>query len=224
MEKLLQKRLQQLKNNPKSTTNLPEASSPGKSSASPVINLQDTPPRPRTIHLPPLPKEQRKCSAEITAVNSEAITSPEKRQKNDKDGNSPAASPHKYKPKQSTAPGENSLSQKKMPPTNQKYAQDPSGANSSSQKKIPPPGAKSSTQKKTPLSIQKMPPTTHKNVRQRSTNRQHGRVLAYKPLDVDPDATETNNIKRRNRSRGKKRKSIRETAQDPTQSSAPANG
>jgi hypothetical protein len=87
-----------------------------------------------------------------------------------------------------------------------------------------PPGANSLTQKKkTPLSIQKMTPIAPKNVGQCSTNEQHGRVLAYKPPDVDPDATETSNIKRRNRSRGKKRKSIRETAQDPTKSSALAN-
>jgi hypothetical protein len=225
MDKLLQKRFQQLKYNPAATsrTNLPEANSPGKNGVSPVIDLQDTHPRPRTIRLSPLPKEQRRRSAESTVVNSEA-TSPGKRQKNDKDGNSPAASLHKSKPKQSTTPaGANSSSQKKMPPTNQKQAQDPSGANSSSQKKMPPPGANSSKQKQTPLSIQKMPPTAPKNARQRSTTRLHGRVLAYKPPDVNPDATETSNTKRRNRSRGKKRKSICETTQDPNKSNAPAN-
>ncbi len=90
----------------------------------------------------------------------------------------------------------------------------------------PPPGSTSSTQKKTPRSLQKMPLTTHKNVRQRTIVRQPGRVLAYKPPDVNPDATETStsNTKRRNRSRGKKRKSIREKAQDPAaQSNAPVN-
>jgi hypothetical protein len=56
MEKLLQKRLQQLKYNSELATNLPEASSPGKSSASPVIDLQDTPPCPQTICLPLLQK------------------------------------------------------------------------------------------------------------------------------------------------------------------------
>jgi hypothetical protein len=189
MEKLLQKRLQQLKYNPESTTNLPEASGPGKNNSSPVIDLQDT---------------------------------PRKRQKNDKDGDSPAASSLKSRTKQSTNPGANSFAQKKMPPTNQMQAQDPSGANSSSQKKMPPPGANSSTQKKTQFSMQKTPPTTHNNGRQRTTARQQGRVLAYKPPDVNPNVTGTgtSSTKRRNRSRGKKRTSIRDTAQNP---SAPAN-
>jgi hypothetical protein len=44
MDKLLQKRLQQLKYNPAATTNLSEASSPGNNGVSPVIDLQDTPP------------------------------------------------------------------------------------------------------------------------------------------------------------------------------------
>ena len=235
MEKLLQKRLLQINSkNEMTTTRLPAATNPAtRSNSPPVIDLQDTPPQPRTARFSPPGGDNRKRSAWSAPAASDA-NSRGKRQKNGKDGSSPAASSQTSNSKQSTnsgatssqpkqtppphqnsahhTPGATSSTQKKMPPnsanSSARKKMPPTGANSSSRKQMPPSGANSSTRKK-------MPPTAPKHVRQVNTSNANKETPNVESpgatAGATSSATATSATKRRNRNRGKKRKTTQQT-------------